>query len=318
MRLLTIAAAVVIAAFASPILAETRTITDDLGRQVEIPVDPQAIASLDDLRLTLPLIELGAPVVASHGRISRVDSSQYIRSADILTGASFENSNIAFIGIEPVDLEALAAAEPDLIFTLVTSNADADQLQAIAPTVVFDEDITDRFAIYDRLAEMTGTEPRLWVLKDRYAKQLAQLTRLVDTESISIGLIEGGSDGAIAIEHTFGSLGRVVRDAGFIQPDVIEEIAPGGRAALSAELLPLLDSDIMFDTYRGDRAEGPENAHARMEEVFPGYCEALTACTEGNYYRIPRDEAKAISYNALSAMTMMLLTILSAPAPVGE
>ena len=140
----------------------------------------------------------------------------------------------------------------------------------------------------------------------------------MDTGSISIGLIEGGSDGAIAVEHTFGSLGRVIRDAGFIQPDVIEAIAPGGRAALSAELLPQLDSDIMFDTYRGDRAEGPANAHERMEEVFPGYCEVLTACREGRYYRIPRDEAKAISYNALSAMTMMLLTILSAPAPVTQ
>ncbi|MEM6428407.1 MAG: ABC transporter substrate-binding protein [Deinococcota bacterium] len=295
---------------------DTRTVTDDLGRSVDIPAVPTAIASLDDLRLTLPLIELGAPLVASHGRTTS-DGDIYIRSAEVLTGANFDNTGITFLGNSPLDVEALAAAQPDLIVTLVSRDSPLEQLEAIAPTVVFDEDVTDRFAIYGRLAELTGTESQLAVLEARYQAQLTQLIRLVDTSAITISVMEG-SDGAIAIEHTYGSLGRVLRDAGFGLPDLINGLEPGGGQEVSAEFLPQLDADIIFDTYRGDRNETPADAHARMMEVLASYCDVLTACSGGRYYRIPRDEAKAISFNALATMTTMLQTILSAPEPVGQ
>lgn len=294
---------------------ETRTFVDDLERSVEVPVAPQSIASIDDLRITLPLIELGAPLTASHGRVSKVDGSNYIRGADTLTGANFDDQGIAFLGDSPIDIEALASASPDLIITLASRDAPLDQLEAIAPTVVFDEDATDRFTIYARLAELTGTEARLNTLNSRYEAQLAQLVRLVDTEAITISIIEG-SDGTIAVEGTYGSLGRVVRDAGFQMPDIINELDPGTSAELSAELLPELDADVIFDTFRNDRAETPADADARMREVLDNYCEVLTACAEGQYYRIPRDEAKAISYNALSEAVVRLLTIMSSSVPV--
>lgn len=282
-----------------------------------IPEHPQRIAALDDLRLSLPLIELNAPLVASHGRISKVDGSQYIRAAENLTGTTFANSDIAFLGGDPIDYEAVVKAKPDVIVTLVSRDVDVAQLEAIAPVVVFDEDETDRFAIYDALADLSGTEKRLNQLKTRYQAQLAQLKRLVDSGNIRVSVIEG-SKGAISIQHTYGSLGRVLRDAGFVLPDLINDLAPGSAQKVSAEKLPQLDADAIFDTFRGDRNETPQDADARMREALDNYCEVLQACRDGHYYRIPRDEAYAISYNALSQMVAMLQTIFSAPNLAAE
>ena len=53
---------------------QTQTFTDDLGRTVTVPLHPQRIVSMHDLDITIPLIELGAPPIASHGR-TRPDGS---------------------------------------------------------------------------------------------------------------------------------------------------------------------------------------------------------------------------------------------------
>lgn len=280
-----------------------------------IPETPQKIAALDDLRLTLPLIELDAPIVASHGRVSR-DDTRYIRGAEVLTGVTFDNSGIIFLGMDPFDFEALSATNPDLIITLVSRDIAYDQLSQIAPTIVFDEDQIDRFDIYRQLADVTNTQDALQILDSRYRAELAQLSRLVDPATTSVSIIEG-SDGATSIQHTYGSLGRVLRDAGFQMPALIDALAPGTSQKVSAEFLPQLDADIIFDTFRGDRNEGPADADARMQEVLVDYCAQMTACQNSRYYRIPRDDAYAISYGALSAMTRTLLTILSSPTLAG-
>lgn len=289
--------------------ADTVTFTDDLGRQVEIPAHPKRIATLDDLRLTNPVLELGIMPVASHGRTNS-DGSTYIRSAKMLFGVDYDNTDIAFLGNEPLDIEALAAAQPDLIITLVSRNSPLEQLELIAPTIVFDEDATDRFVIYDRLAKALNAEDALARLKTRYQAQLAQLRRIVDTSSYTASVIMG-EDGNMLIHYPYGSLGRVLIDAGFGTPDLFKTINTGRGVTYSAEYLPEIDADIIFDTYRGDRDETPADADARMKTVLPNYCDQLWACTHGQYYRIPRDEAYAISYQGLSIATNMLMGIFA-------
>lgn len=287
---------------------ETVTVTDDLGRTVEIPAHPSRIASLDDLRLSVPLIELGVFPVASHGRPS--DNGPYIRASKILTGVDFDNSGIVFLGND-LDIEALAKAEPDLIVTLASRDSPIDQLEKIAPTLVFDSAVSDYLGIYDRLAEITGTQAKLEFLETRYATQLAQLRRLVDAPSITVSVISG-SDGAISVLHTFGSLGIVLRDAGFAFPAVYADIAEGSEVELSAEYLPQVDADIIFDSFRADRNETPADARARMSEVIEGYCEALWACSNGQYVILPREEIYAISYEGLSTAINMITALMSA------
>ncbi|CDL40523.1 Putative iron compound-binding protein of ABC transporter family [Citrobacter freundii] len=105
-----------------------QSFTDDLGRVVNVPLHPQRIVSLHDLDITIPLIELGVPPVASHGR-TRPDGSHFLRSGVLLTGVDFDNSNMTYIGTADIDIEAIVAAKPDLIITEPSRNTPIEQLE---------------------------------------------------------------------------------------------------------------------------------------------------------------------------------------------
>ena len=87
-------------------------------------------------------------------------------------------------------------------------------MEAIAATVVLDDSKRGDLAMHDVLAELTGTEDRLAILKARYEDQIAQIKRLIDTADISVNVIQG-VDGQVLSWHTYGALGKVLRDAGF-------------------------------------------------------------------------------------------------------
>ena len=159
-------AMLVLVGFAAGAAEPTQTFTDDLNRKVVVPVNPKRIVSLHDLDITIPLIELGVPPVASHGR-TRPDGSHFLRSSGMLTGIDFDNSDITFIGTADIDIEAIAAAKPDLIITEPTRNTPVEQLEKIAPTVSIDHLDGGAPEIYRKLAQLTGTEARLKILERR-------------------------------------------------------------------------------------------------------------------------------------------------------
>ena len=73
----------------------------------------------------------------------------------------FDNSDIKFIGTADIDIEAIAAAKPDLIITEPTRNTPVEQLEKIAPTVSIDHLDGGAPEIYRKLAQLTGTQARL-------------------------------------------------------------------------------------------------------------------------------------------------------------
>ena len=286
--------------------ADTQTFTDDLGRTVTVPLHPQRIVSLHDLDITIPLIELGVPPVASHGR-TRPDGSHFLRASAQLTGVDFDNSAIRFIGTADIDLEAVAAAKPDLIITEPSRHVSVEQLEKIAPTVSIDHLQGSAPRIYRKLAQLTGTQNRLALLERRYREEIAQLKRTVDTQHISVAVIQA-NQGKINALHTYHSLGRVLRDAGFTFPKIIDSIPPGGRIDVSAERLPELDADFVFATWRGDTGGKPQDEIAAMDAVMPGWCELLTACERGHSVLLSREEAISNSYASLSLMVTQVQT----------
>lgn len=312
MRLLfTFLLLAVTAAHAEP---ATRTFTDDLGRTVTVPLHPQRIVSLHDLDITIPLIELGVPPVASHGR-TRPDGSHVLRSSAMLTGVDFDNSKIAFIGTATIDIEAVAAAKPDLIITEPSRNTPIEQLEKIAPTVSIDHLDGGAPRIYSKLADLTGSQAQLAILERRYQAQIAALKATVDTSKIRVSVIQA-NQGKINALHTYHSLGRVLRDAGFTFPPLIESIPDGGRIDVSAERLPELDADFVFATWRGDTGGKPQDEVAAMDAVMPGWCNFLSACRTGHYVLISREEAISNSFAALSLMVAQVQSqIAGRPLP---
>ena len=305
-----VVSAVAVTVLAMPALAqETRSFTDDAGRTVEVPADPQRIASLQDLSITIPLIELGVYPVASHGRTTEAGEG-FIRSSKVLTGVDFDNSDITFLGNLPVDVEAVAAAEPDLIITTPWQTAPVEQLEAIAPTIVLDDTVRGDFGMYEALAEITGTTDTLAILEGRYDSQIEQIKRLIDTGSISVNVIQG-VEGEVLSWHTYGGLGRVLRDAGFAFPERVDAIPEGEFARMSAEALPELDADFLFVTYRTDTLETPDDALGHLENVIPNFCDYLHACRENQMIVMPREEASASSYYALGVMAYTVISHIS-------
>lgn len=294
--------------------AQTQQFTDDLGRVVQVPVHPQRIVSLHDLDITIPLIELGVPPIASHGR-TRPDGSHYLRSSAQLTGIDFDNSDIAFIGTADIDLEAIAAAKPDLIITEPNRNVPVEQLAKIAPTVSIDHLLGSAPRIYSKLAQLTGTQARLAVLERRYQAQIAQLKQTIDTQKITVSVIQA-NNGKVTVHHSYHTLGRVLRDAGFRFPPLIEAIPDGQRIDVSAEQLPDLDADFIFATYRSDTGGKPQDERQAMEKVMPGWCDFMRACRTGRYILLPREEVISNSFAALSLMVAQVQShIAGRPVP---
>lgn len=307
----------VLAGFSVSAAEQVQTFKDDLGRSVTLPLHPKRIVSLHDLDITIPLIELGVPPVASHGR-TRPDGSHFIRSGGLLTGVDFDNSSIQFIGTADIDIEAIAAAKPDLIITEPTRSTPVAQLEKIAPTVSIDHLDGGAPEIYRKLAQLTGTQARLKILERRYQDQIKALKATIDTRKISVSVIQA-NQGKITVMHSYHSLGRVLRDAGFTFPPLIDTIPDGGRIDVSAERLPELDADFVFATWRGDTGGKPQDELAAMEAVMPGWCQFLNACRTGHYVLISREEAISNSFASLGLMAAQIQSqIAGRPLPEGK
>ncbi|EKM7809498.1 iron-siderophore ABC transporter substrate-binding protein [Klebsiella aerogenes] len=295
---------------------DSQTFTDDLGRTVSVPLHPQRIVSMHDLDITIPLIELGVPPVASHGR-TRPDGSHYLRSSAQLTGVDFDNSEIRFIGTADIDLEAVAAAKPDLIITEPSRHASVEQLAKIAPTVSIDHLQGSAPRIYRKLAQLTGSQARLAVLERRYQEQIKQLKATVDPQQYRVSVIQA-NNGKVTVHHSYHALGRVLRDAGFRFPPLIDKIPDGQRIDVSAEQLPELDADFVFATWRSDTGGKPQDELKAMEAVMPGWCDFMRACRTGRYILLPREEVISNSYAALTLMVAQVQShIAGRPIPAG-
>jgi len=293
-----------------PLTARGAMVIDDAGRTVNVPDKPLRIVSLDDIELTLPLLELGVVPAASVGRLGKTQQP-FVRSSRTLTGLDFDNTDMIYLGTKPADVETLAALTPDLILTLRSGPTPLEQLQKIAPTVVIDDVVRGPHGLYDLLSSLTGTQREFQRLERRYQAQLEQLRKVAGKPALQVSVIAATGEGKISVQHTYGGLGMVLREAGFRFPQLVENIRPGSTVEFSPEVLPSLDSDYIFDTYRNDRQELPEHAQQRLAQILPDYCQHLRACGAGRYYFLPRDEAKSTTYAARTMASAFLIGAIS-------
>ncbi|MNL56852.1 hypothetical protein D3C87_1803730 [compost metagenome] len=78
----------------------------------------------------------------------------------------------------------------------------------------------------------------------------------------------------------------MLQDVGFAQPASVAAL-PESQASWSAELIQDLDADFIFGFYRQQPDATPEAVFAAYEKFAPGWCQALTACQNGQFVLLP-------------------------------
>lgn len=291
-------------AAASPAWAQgtTRMFEDDLGL-VEIPLKPQRIVSLNDVRVTIPLIEMGVMPVGSQGRIAP-DGSVYLRSGMALVRTDFHNSDIAYVGSAPEpDLEKIAALEPDLIITYADVNL--EQFRRIAPTLVLNPQQTPGLDFMRKVADAAGALDRFEELAAYLGTKMDALRAAIpDSADMVVSLLHSNNPGEVTVGHydSFGALGFVLRELGCRMPALTDQA--NENANFSAERLADLDGDFIISTYNNGSGASPASMKAAMEAAFAGYCDVLHACRTGQYVSMPRDEVYAFCFAAIDLAAM--------------
>ncbi|MEM8590962.1 MAG: ABC transporter substrate-binding protein [Pseudomonadota bacterium] len=299
--LITVAA---LAAFAVPAAAqEMRSYTDALDRTVEIPVDPQRIVAMADHVVALPLIELGANIAASVGRVDG-DGNPFFRSVRDIFPVYLAQNDLAFIGTGgAVDYEAMAAAQPDLIIARTWNEEILPQMEAIAPTVIL-SDLQGPLDYYRDLANVAGRLDLYETLLARYEKQIAVGRDYLGEHSHTYQLPQfEPSDGQLYVCGRYGGLTRVLDDLGFEMVGLSAEIRDSDEfcSEVSAEQVEALEADYLFDTYRLS-VPGKIDQIAEINAVIPGGCELISACREGRMAVLPRAFAFPTTFTTMDMM----------------
>lgn len=279
-----------ILALATPAYAqETRSFTAANGT-FDIPVAPQRIVALNDQIVALPLYELGAPVVGAAGRTD-ADGSFFMRGGMDTLGIDYSNTDIEYVGgFNALDLEAIAALDPDLIIGgTYTDAAVVEQLQTIAPTLVIDNGALGLIETLRTLADVSGKAGDFEARHARYLDNVERTKAYIgDTSAISATMtfmFPAGEE--LWVYRTgLGAISQLLSDLGFAQPEAVAALSEN-QASWSAELIQDLDADFVFGFYRQQPDATPEAVFAAYETFAPGWCQALTACQNGQFVLLP-------------------------------
>lgn len=275
---------------ASPAFAqETRSFTAANGT-FDIPVAPQRIVALNDQIVALPLYELGAPLVGSAGRTD-ADGNHFLRGGMDTLGIDYANTDIAYVGgFNGLDLEAIAALSPDLIIGGPYTDPDvAEQLQKVAPTLLIDNGALGLVDTLKTLADVSGTAGNFDARYQRYLDNVERAKSYIgDTSAISTTMtfMFPAGEELWVYRAGLGAIAQVLDDVGFAQPAAVAALAET-QASWSAELIQDLDADFVFGFYRQQPDATPETIFAAYEKFAPGWCQALTACQNGQFVLLP-------------------------------
>ncbi len=289
--------------FSLPLWAEDMRTFEDFHGEVMIPSNPQRIVSLQDHVVTMSLVEMGAPVVGSVGRVDD-DGKPYLRGVKDLLGVDFDNSPIEFLGW--TDIEKVVAVQPDLIITThYAEEAELQQLRAIAPTVAINQDQP----LLDFMRDVADAGGVLDTYNTRLARYNARLKEakaiIPNAEDIRVSIVLS-NNGILRSWEQYGALTQVIDDIGFARPEAVKGL--GHAAEFSPEAMPGLDADFIIDTYRVSEGDTPAMARERMAEVLPQWCSVWHACRHNQYLIFPRTFVYSSSFASLELNIQLLTT----------
>ncbi|MCL2489438.1 MAG: ABC transporter substrate-binding protein [Propionibacteriaceae bacterium] len=262
----------------SPSVSGTRTFTDDVGRQVQIPTDVQRIAPSGPVaQLVLfalcPDKLVGLASMFSDTQFQYID--QKYQSLPVF-GNFYSNT---------LNLESVMKADPQVIIDIgdikPTSVADLDGIQSKTgiPTVFVQMDSFDTMAsAYQTLGQLTGDQDQAQALANYINQTLTDVRQKVDTipqgsrPSVYYGQNDGLTAAVAGTTHT-----AVIDAVGATNVAQIPSGAGAGTASISMEQLMVWRPDVIL------LAPGTVYGTVGSDPAWQG----LGAIQTGRFYEIP-------------------------------
>lgn len=257
----------------------TRTFTDDTGRTVKIPTDPQRIIALTDSNAAAMILSLDVPLVGMVTRDEVFDSS--------ITNI-YDVSDVESIGnYSTPNVELITALNPDLIVGaawqgVAELNYKTEKIMEIAPVVYIDSfvDIDQTMATY---GDLLGKEEEVTRQKAKYEKRVVEMREQLDDklEQLSVSIILFADSSNIGtVGEGWWSIGKALEDLGVTRPPMQAAAGPASQEGwfqVSVEQMPEFDADVVI--YAGYGYDPFEN------ELF----QALAAVEAGQAYRFSEE-----------------------------
>jgi iron complex transport system substrate-binding protein len=283
------------------VLEETgqyRLIKHSLGES-QVPLQPRRVVTLQDQNALLPLFDLGfRDVVGSVGAV-KPDGSTYFRRMQ-----NYDTSSVAYVGeYGTPNLEQIAALQPDLIvgsqYEVTPENYDL--LSKIAPTVAVEQFTRPIWAHYDDFALLVNRTDEAQALKARFDARMAEVkAKLQNPGDITVSLFYVESPGKINAEADPEVPYHIVFDGlGLAQkPEILAARANGQfysvPEAVSFELLPDFDADVIFVPYWGDSVT--EDVQALQDSPL---WQQLNAVKQNQAFTVPGEQWFGMSYQPM-------------------
>ncbi|MDX8350422.1 ABC transporter substrate-binding protein [Cognatiyoonia sp. IB215446] len=283
---------------------DTRTVTDDLGRIVEIPAEPQRIVSLDDNSITLPLIDLGIDLYGSAGRITEA-GTPFVRGLLDTYGMSVAAGDLVFLGSQwEIDIETVAAAEPDFILAGAYQADLLEKLEALAPVYVVEEK-SEPWFVQNSIARAMGMEETLAARKAAYEQRITETIETLNiTPGSTFSVLQPDADG-VWTYHGLYAVTTVLLDLGMVPNAItqeLEETGPDFGDKVSYERFLDLDADYVFVTYFTGSDWGELDWQiGHLNNFSQNWCDLLPACADGRLIFMPYEPAGAPTFAALNA-----------------
>ncbi len=302
---------VAVALFATPSIAQDcRDGERAFEHHVEttcIPESPERIASLRGDQITTPLLDIGAPIALTvMNRMENGDT--YVRGAADIFGQEFiDASGVAYFSDRnPVDIEALAAAEPDLIIGRVWNEEIYDQLSLIAPTII----IPSNMPYLDHLswlADAANMQETFDAELARYGQRIAEAREVIgDPATITLSRFDIWEDG-LWYYPNWGAIDQVIDDLGFSKP-VIQAEATEGMNGVSVERIQEFDGDVLIASSAPRFGQTIPMLTAQWDEIAP-FWRNLDGVKSGNLFWYERDILVGYTFESLERSIEFLTAI---------
>jgi iron complex transport system substrate-binding protein len=233
----------------------TRIITDMAGREVEIPVSPKRVVIMSDRELAALAITLG---YVPFGIVA--GDPDYIERLSSLGGPQGDLSQMKVLSVGDPDLEAIAAAEPDLIFqaswAVEEIRNEFELLQQIAPVVAIEARANPDFLAPQRLmADILGLSDilnqRIADYEGRIAVLSSEFNGALDNATYNI-MDQYSPESSnyvydLAGDSAWWPAAIVLADLGAKPvPSILREIQGGGSGDIGTERVAEFDADLVF------------------------------------------------------------------------